>query len=374
MAPGDGVSERYLPQIDALRTFAFIGVVYSHSYDLSSHAGTLGVNLFFVISGFLITDILLGARRAFDDGGTGFSKRSTTVRNFYLRRIIRLWPAYFLLLFLSIVLDPSLLQYLVWFLTQTLNVKIWLSREWEPWAVSHLWTLNVEEQFYLIWPLFIMFLPLRHIRYVVAAIFIVGLIWRASIFLTPEIDYPVLVPDVMVFFAAGAGLVFLSGDSRVLKAVALVGPWALLAVAVGLTPLVRGAPRWIDIPFDIAALVGFTFLVDFARRNSTGPLGALLAAKPLVQLGRLTYGAYLFHLLPHAVLAWRNIWPEPGAMVFVLTLLGAFCLAGLSWRFMERPINRLKRFVPLDNRGSAQVVAEPVVVPSENVSGVVSRP
>ena len=161
--------------LDTLRAFAVFFVIIQHFgvwFDYTSPSGKFitnvlipdggfGVNLFFVLSGFLITSILLKAKSAARD-----DQRLTLVKNFFIRRALRIFPIYYLLLFFLFFIDyPDIRHYFVYFVTYTSNILSWLTNSWN--SFSHTWTLAVEEQFYLLWPWLIIFVndyPITHQR------------------------------------------------------------------------------------------------------------------------------------------------------------------------------------------------------------------
>jgi peptidoglycan/LPS O-acetylase OafA/YrhL len=157
----------YRIQIDGLRCFAIISVMIAHwiAWDtinpiLNSAPWGNGVILFFVISGFLITNILLEQKQKID---TFKISQQHALKIFYLRRFFRIFPIYFLLLFFLYYIDyPNIRQNFIWFITYTSNILQGITNK-DVGNLSHLWSLAVEEQFYIIWPLFIFFIPEKHL-------------------------------------------------------------------------------------------------------------------------------------------------------------------------------------------------------------------
>ena len=140
----------HMPQLDGLRALAVLMVVVHHYVEGGwGLAANLGVKLFFVLSGFLITSILLRSRS--QSGAAGWN-RWRAVRNFYARRFLRIFPLYYLVVALAAILDVEpTREYLAWLLTYTLNLKM-AAQGWYIDHFAHFWTLSIEEQFYLIWP------------------------------------------------------------------------------------------------------------------------------------------------------------------------------------------------------------------------------
>src|SRR5215218_136502 len=177
-----GVGGGYRPQLDALRFFAIAGVLVAHNLDPGQapwifsrfdYAET-GVRLFFVLSGFLITGILLGEREAADAAP---HRRISAIRRFYARRFLRIFPIYYLTLAVVLVTAVSPARRIwPWLFTYTTNIYAWHRLDW-PGPVGHLWTLAVEEQFYLVWPWFLLFVPRKWILP-----FLVGLIALAPLY------------------------------------------------------------------------------------------------------------------------------------------------------------------------------------------------
>src|SRR4051794_35296056 len=121
--------------------------------------GHLGVFLFFVISGYLITGILLRGRQRIVAGD---GSRGQLLRSFYIRRTLRIWPAFYAVLAIAWLCDLTGLRDTIWWhATFTSNILFYIKNEWLPWPTAHLWSLSVEEQFYLLWPLLILSVPER---------------------------------------------------------------------------------------------------------------------------------------------------------------------------------------------------------------------
>ncbi len=155
----------YLPQLDGLRTFAVLAVAYAHwipaNYHFNLPLGLAAVEMFFVLSGFLITGILLRCRESLaHKEGT----RLSVVNNFYLRRFLRIFPLYYLVLIIIFILNvPSAREAIVWTTTYLSNFYFYAQGKFSPF-IGHLWSLAVEEQFYLVWPWLIIFLPNRWLK------------------------------------------------------------------------------------------------------------------------------------------------------------------------------------------------------------------
>jgi peptidoglycan/LPS O-acetylase OafA/YrhL len=154
-------SAHKMPQLDALRAFAVLSVLAVH---FVSHPprwlevvpwAACGVQLFFVLSGFLITGILLDSRNEVEAGASRF----WMLRQFYTRRFLRIFPLYYAVVLVGWLIKlPGFTETLGWNLSYLTNFYILQKGAWIE-VASHLWTLSVEEQFYLVWPWVVLFLP-----------------------------------------------------------------------------------------------------------------------------------------------------------------------------------------------------------------------
>ena len=149
---------QHMPQLDTLRAFAVTAVLVHHYFTWANWGlgATLGVKLFFILSGFLITGILLRSRDAATASG---HKWSSLVGRFYVRRFLRIFPLYYFVVAVAatINLEPAR-EILPWLLTYTLNIYM-ANLGWFVANFAHFWTLAVEEQFYIFWPWIILFAP-----------------------------------------------------------------------------------------------------------------------------------------------------------------------------------------------------------------------
>ena len=354
----------HLPQLDGLRAFAVAAVFLVHytGHPLL-HAvdpGFLGVRLFFVLSGFLITRILLTAR---DGPGT----LGEDLQRFYVRRSLRIFPAYYLLVAVLYALDVEPMRASVgWHLGYLSNV--WYARIDTLWgSFSPFWTLAVEEQFYLVWPLLLLACPPRHTRAVIAGAVALGVAFRAGAlgFGYSPFQSGVLTPACLDALGLGAllGLTWHEagpedGTPWIARSGLAFGvPLAALVVAAdaGLrfhehasAPLIRDVLLVVKQPLVCWA---FVWVVDAAARGFRGLTGRVLLARPVQYAGKISYGLYLYHAPMADVVAMGaralSI-PQPtGTMGFVLKVGLSVGVAALSWKFVEAPVVALKkRFEP----------------------------
>src|ERR687889_236667 len=308
-----GSSQRYMPGLDGLRAIAVIAVIAYHLDPDLIPGGLLGVGVFFTLSGYLITDLLLGQREA-----TG----SLKLGDFWMRRARRLLPALFLMLAVVVawvtLLDRSQLPSLrgdvlaaVAYVSNWWNIvreASYFARFGPPPPLDHLWSLAVEEQFYLIWP-WLLLLGLRFLpgRYTMALVTLAGAAVSAAamaVIYQPGID-PTRVyegTDTRAFgLLVGAALAMV-WPSRHLSA-ALTLRRRLLLDGAGVVGLVTVALLiWQTNQYSaflyrggIVLLSVATVLVVAALAHPASQLGRALGWMPLRWLGVRSYGIYLWH-------------------------------------------------------------------------------
>jgi peptidoglycan/LPS O-acetylase OafA/YrhL len=191
----------YVPQLDALRGIAVAAVAYSHwvapRYQFGVRWGTVGVTLFFVLSGYLISGILFDCRAQSD--------RPFALRSFYARRFLRIFPLYYLVLLILVAVNlPPVRQTIFWHPAYLSNFYFLYHGGWHG-PISIFWTLAVEEQFYLFWPAVLLFVPKRAVPWAIAGLFAVGLASRLLLpVFIPEKPLLIVLPN-MSFAAFGIG-------------------------------------------------------------------------------------------------------------------------------------------------------------------------
>ena len=349
----------YRPGLDGLRGVAVILVVLAHE-ALLRNAGAVGVNVFFVLSGFLITSLLLVEAR---DAG-----RIDLVA-FYRRRAARLLPALFavsLVVGIHLVLTDQperllpdvggALSYVGNWL-QIAGVKMVLT--------SHTWSLAVEEQFYLVWPL-LMILLVRVPRagWIVGALLVASLVWRFALVEVYDVSgaratrgldsaASALLAGCALAYVVRARPTLTTGPIGFLLGAGLIGlVVAMLALRLG--------SAW---NLELTAL-GTVLIISSIQATS----GGVLAFPPLVYIGRISYGIYLWHF---PIIAWL----EAPVIVELAVVLG---VSMLSFHLLEAPI--LRRFgrradkpVPAAAPVGRSFLAEPSISPAPHGAGDATR-
>jgi peptidoglycan/LPS O-acetylase OafA/YrhL len=341
-------------QLDGLRAVAVAMVLYAHLFAADgSYWGHVGVRLFFVLSGFLITRLLLEARSAVE------FEPVAVLKSFYIRRALRIFPPYFAML--SFVWLANLEEskvVLAWHAFYLSNFWYALRDEWTPWILCHTWSLSIEEQFYVIWPLIILLAPRRSIERICVGVILFSLAFRFCwpVTGTPSLSRDLLPPASMDALASGA-LLAAWRSRTALSPRWMRMSWVPLAAAFLILLWLRPMPvpvtqdwaRWIGL--EVLPLVPLVMIVGYCSAGLSGYLGRLAECPPLTALGRISYGVYLFHAIVLALTVKAQPWipinvSEQGFGRFLITGAGTLMLASISWLVLEKRINALKSYFP----------------------------
>jgi peptidoglycan/LPS O-acetylase OafA/YrhL len=380
MSPRRPSGSFYRPELDSLRFFAFLAVFVDHTLLLDpgrgqwwkrllggiGASGAFGVDLFFALSAYLITELLLRERES-----TG----TLGVRAFYLRRILRIWPLYFAFLLFTVLLpgDGMTPSYAAGF---ALFCGNWLSIAHPVQTLAApLWSVSVEEQFYLIWPWAVRRGDTRRIA-VIAVCMAVASVACCVALEAAGIGEPWISKNSLCRaqgIAAGVLLaVVLDGQVPQLSSVkrwSIIGAALVLLAALGnLDPFAAGVHLMrATLVYPAVALLCAGIL--FAVLGAEGALGTFMRHPALVYLGRISYGLYVFHQVGIAVA--NRVFPDHLRVVrqwplhFALSLLVTLAFSAASYRFLEQPFLRLKRrrYTVVESRPDAPEPAIPVLVP-----------
>lgn len=378
-----------IPALDGVRGLAILLVLVFHftiyggwqpsgfserAYYALASGGWIGVDLFFVLSGFLITGILFDTRES-----------TTFFRSFYARRILRIFPLYYAVLAIFFILIPLFVdlgtafrQFQAgqgWYWSYLVNVKVALADWGEFYHLGHFWSLAVEEQFYLLWPLVVFTFSRRTLVKICYAAFVGAFLLRIGF---ANLDFSiqghpvpghgllpayVLMPSRMDALAAGALVALYRRDPG--RTETLGGSLAVLALSgsilVGMLLHLRGFPpveKTIST-FGYSALAAFfaAAINVILASPEKGVLDRALSIPGLRFLGRYSYALYVIH---HPVVLWMRDTPlavsrlpilfgsqlPAQALYFLLCLGISLGLALLSWRFLETPFLRMKHRFP----------------------------
>jgi peptidoglycan/LPS O-acetylase OafA/YrhL len=375
------VQRYYKPELDVLRLFAFLFVFFVHRLDLApidSHEyywafhlsllGNYGVPLFFFLSAFLITELLIREQDIFGQ---------INIKSFYLRRILRIWPLYFTFFYIMVFLTstttvfgspiPAETQIAFTFFSGNWNITF---NQWQSYCINPLWSVSVEEQLYIILPLIVFYAGRRGLKifsYLTIAISYLTITYYA---LHPTPGFSGKWTNSFVqfqFFAAGILCsVYLNGKqpqsnifTRLLMFILGVGCWMIASIvceinadAPHLATIGQSVSGWILI------LIG-VMLVFFSLLG----ISSKYLPNPLIYLGRISFGMYMVHITIYWIIYrifkdelvlvsdkmglanWKN---ELG---LVLAFMITVSFATLSYHFFEKPFLKLKnRFTLVPSR------------------------
>ena len=349
-----------LPELDALRAIAAVIVLLFHLDPLRYFPGWSGVDLFFVLSGFLISGIIL------ENGGT-----TRFFQAFYVRRTLRIWPIYYLAVLGLLAVNPWLktpspLSSLPYVLTFTQNTSLYFKKLPPPIhpALDHTWTLAIEEQFYLVWPALVVWAGRKRFVPICLITISLALCCRGrdnGIF--PSLNDRLLLARCDSFALGGLLAYFLGpggwaqthrvGAIRSLAGVVALG---VLYFVWGCTS--QGALGFIGLPtpsdpvltvFAFGAL--YAGIIGLCSLLSGSRWLAPLRLFPLLYLGKISYGLYLYHYIVYWVI--DGCKPDQHALTYaqpwttqLFKLSTTVVVATASWFLVEQPILRWKdRFV-----------------------------
>ena len=339
------------PGLDGIRALAVVLVVGYHAWPGTFRGGELGVEVFFVLSGFLITWVVL------DEFHTGGAIR---LGDFYVRRAVRLLPALWVLLAAYLaaaviappVPRPAMLRSTVvaagygtgWALALGYPVAL---------GLGHLWSLAVEEQFYLLWPLVLVVVLRRHDTRRLPAVAALGalasvalreLLWRhGAPFARVYFGFDTRCSSLLIGCALGSALAAGWGEELLRRAGTLAGPAAAAALLL-VWSVVRDVPRLPgaspDAAFALAGLASAVIILWVVASDGSGA-ARWLDHPVAVYVGRRSYGIYLWHYTVLVLV--RAWWPGGGETATLLAVAAAVAFAHLSYRWVEQPAQAWRR-------------------------------
>ena len=353
-----------MPQLDALRAIAVIMVIWSHWSGYHNNSwedtfwfnGQIGVQLFFVLSGFLITGILLKERESVVQSP---DLKTDILKVFYARRVLRIFPLFYLTLLVTYFLhQPDVVQTIKWHVLYLTNFLFAFRGAYQN-TVAHFWSLAVEEQFYLFWPLLMLYVPKKHLLKSIGVTIAVAPVFRlVGAYGLGWNDVTVNVLTFSSLDALGMGALFAylreynKGVSPKISRLLFYMCVACLVLffVFKMAPLGLGsAPR--ETVTRLLLPPALLVPVWLCARGVNGLMGRILLFKPLLFTGKISYGLYILHFfIPYYTSTFfydRDFffWNEVGVVPYLLLnifLLFTICTA--SWYLIETPLINLKRF------------------------------
>ena len=354
----DNVQRIYFPELDGLRFLAFL-IVFLHHHPLLSKIpglsfiysyGYIGVDLFFALSAFLFTKLLIAE----------FQKTNTiSFKKFYIRRIFRIWPIFFLFIIFSVgchlffkgPIDNYTALRIFGFFTFSDNIFSAIYGFSELPYTSHLWTITYEEQFYIFIPLIILFLvrtTMKNKMILLFSIIILFSILRifiidnqdalSEIWVLPITRFESIILGIVIGFG---GFDFLTKriNANIIAIIAI-----LFAVSLSLWEYIEGFKYWLTI---LSLFIGLaTSLFLFAVIKSEF-LKKIFSINVLVYLGKRSYGLYLYHMLGLEVgkimVKKISFLPANDIMTFIISMTFTIVVSIISYKIIETPFLKIKK-------------------------------
>ncbi len=356
----------FFPNLDGLRFLAFLGVFIAHyvqrvpGYDTNyllaviSHTGEMGVNFFFCLSSFLITYLLL---KEYEKTGT------ISIKGFYIRRILRIWPLYYFIVILGLVVLPLLKNYFplpaeranpFYFIFFLYNFEPVVKGLWDASNIGFVWSIAIEEQFYLVWPLIIFFINIKRKYLIFLTIIAISMTFRVIY----HSDYLIITYHTLsVFSDMGIGglIAWLAiNKHHLIKKIdhtSIIAAFYLIGLSLFfLRPVILAHP-FINIFERLMYSIIFCFIIieqNFCK-NSFYKIGNFRRAS---DLGKITYGLYMYHMFPvvfvHAIFArYLYIFTQDHLFLsfliqMIIALAMVIVIANLSYNLFEKKFLQLK--------------------------------
>ena len=347
-----GPSKERFQQLDALRAVAISVVMLHHYINPPILLSGFGVTFLFVLSGYFATNTMLKLRLRMENGSTDMAG---AVKDFYLRRYLRICPMYFLVLLATAVFNvEGARDSLPWNAFFLANVQTLVTGEWNG-RFAPMWSLSFLEQFYLIWPFVLLCIPRRRLVPVLLCMVAVGPAWRLLCYWQNLSAIEWSVAPLSSFDAVGCGaLLAVARTGKVGEAVLSRLIWTtrwvglpaylVLVIAKG----THHTPWYTEVLIPLVASLSFVWLAEKASRGFGGITGAVFNWPLLAHIGRMSYSIFLVHtftelLLPHVGLLGRIL---DSNYRFLALIPASVLVASLSWHWIERPIMEMRRRMP----------------------------
>ncbi len=346
---------KYYLQLDGLRTIAVSMVMFGHwiTYkkllSIGAYLSTGGVDIFFVLSGFLITGILM---KASENGNKIYA-----LKQFYIRRFLRIFPLYYLIIFIGVLLAiPSIRQHFWWFLFYAGNIIV-AKTNGNAGSFTHLWSLAVEEQFYIFFPFIVFFTPKKYRLFSFVSMIFLAVISRAIIFILYKQNINIawwmhsFTFNCLDSFGLGALLVYLKvHHSNLLKSI--LSKSYLFFIALGTSILATylftlndTSHFWVFAFHRLFFSIFCFWVIGIATTDGFKGIIKLFLENNFIQyLGKISYGLYVYHhFMPYFFgRVGYNISGHSILLNSFLYLIATIIISSISWHFFEYPINKLK--------------------------------
>lgn len=357
----------HYPALDVLRGLAICFVVFYHNFGFLTFFkfGWMGVDLFFVLSGYLITDLLMQSR-----------ENRYFFRNFYIRRALRIFPLYYLVLIAFFTLSPTLFSQKGPGTTFSYynDNKTWFWSYFQNWLMvfkgappvpflAHFWSLAVEEQFYIFWPLIIFFVrPISRLRKLIIGLILFSVVLRI-------LTWALYPNDVEVFYCntltrmdsllMGSLLAVHLKEGRSIPSSLIKLSTAAFILLISCSLIIFGNVRqdnliFPTIGYSVSALF-FTCMLYLILKNEKNLTGWIKHLHPLSFIGKISYGIYVYHIPIYLVLSatisellasHNTSFISSAAIISMLSLVLTIAASTISFYYIEKPILNLKKHFP----------------------------
>jgi len=344
-----------MPQLDSLRALAVFFVLAEHWFTQGLGIvilpfGMIGVTTFFVLSGFLITQILIKSKIRIDAHANSIFY---SLKQFYARRTLRIFPIYYITIFIAFLLNfQTIRDKIFWYIFYISNIYFYKNQDWDG-ALSHLWTLAVEEQFYVVWPLIIFFISRKYLFRSILFFILFGMIFRSILFYFSDHSenafnfLAILTPSCLDSFGLGAVLAFLRCYKNELfnfsgkpYTIFLLLNILLMVILLFFEESILSAAMF---KFNVSVIA--LFLISGMSIGFKGLLKSIFENRALMYLGKISYGLYLFHnFIPH-IYNFSGL-PQIHNLFFRFLIQFVFLIviSSISWFLVEKPVNNLKKY------------------------------
>lgn len=367
----NAVNLKYVPALDGLRAFAVTGVLISH-YRLGEPFdkyinlvpwGDIGVRFFFVLSGFLITMILLNCKKLVQEDNLS---PIMLLRQFYVRRFLRIFPLFYGVLLLAYIFNVGhireIIIYHIFYLSNTssaLTGTLAQAPLIDP-PSAHFWSLAVEEQFYLFWPFIVLFVPIKRIQTILIILILSSPLLRLIWFLLGYQQLYSYLPMCIDTLGCGAilamyrtnniSLPFL--NSKKIKVIFVISVSVLILSLFFYSLKIWYRPRIIIM--DLSQGIVYSFFINSILNNKFRKLNYLLEISVLKFIGKISYGIYVIHaFMPHIFSYFFEKDHYSQFMLFIIYFIMSISFSSLSFLIYENNFNKLKKYFPYDYRKSS---------------------
>lgn len=344
---------KYYKELDGVRAVAALMIMVCHFFLYANSQnnfflalkkisvfGQTGVSLFFVLSGFLISRILLNTK-----------KEKYYFRNFYVKRILRIFPLYYSFLFFYYYGLPIILSEEVYPFSEQKYFWVYLQNiartfEWKSEGPVHFWSLAVEEHFYFFWPILVFFFSTTRIVQIIIAIVILAFLCRV-ILLQYDLSVYYFTLTRVDELAIGAFLALLEKQGKLCEKNARYFLAIFLSIFI---PLVfiwvyytgKGNVTIQATKYILQSLIFFSFIGWVISVKEKNTFRKILSIKLLSFAGMISYGLYVFHPICFQLVN-RFLWVEYSLVNFLMSFVITFIIATLSYYFLELPFLRFKK-------------------------------